>query len=110
VKIAAFLVLLFAEVIRGDASYNVLNHEDPCISLCEKAPTTMHGIVCVAVFYAIITFVCSFCSTMNYLVLGYVQEILLPTRLQIFQFGRFTLRMGVKQFEWHEGCLRCMYV
>ncbi|KAH0955795.1 hypothetical protein HN011_003956 [Eciton burchellii] len=45
VKIAAFLVLLFAEVIRGDAFYNhVLNHEDPCISLCEKAPTTMHGI------------------------------------------------------------------
>jgi len=47
-KIAAFLVLLFAELIRGDVSYNVLNREDPCISLCEKAPTTMHGIVCIA--------------------------------------------------------------
>lgn len=45
IRIVPLLVLLIAELICGDASYNVLNREDPCIVLCEKTHISMHGIV-----------------------------------------------------------------
>ncbi|XP_012233881.1 uncharacterized protein [Linepithema humile] len=39
IKIAALLMMLFAKSTHGDTFYNMLNREDPCISLCEKTPT-----------------------------------------------------------------------
>ncbi|EFN87887.1 Transmembrane protein 59-like [Harpegnathos saltator] len=38
--ITSLLVSLIVELTRGDMSYNIVNREDPCISLCEKTSAT----------------------------------------------------------------------
>lgn len=43
-EIIALLVSLIVELTRGDMSYNVISREDPCISLCEKAPATFANV------------------------------------------------------------------
>jgi len=110
-KIAALLVMLFAESTRGDTFYNMLNRDDPCISLCEKTPAGFSNVW--------VSVLCprwiSHCASYTCLYIGnffseHVCEVLLSTRLQILQFGRSTFRIGVEQFEWHQRCLWGLYV